>query len=675
MTAQPFPPCSCSSPFGHDADRCLSLVHPHLDDITEKFLGMLEAEMAEHTDLKEILNSLSASELIFARAYQKKHLHHIFSAAVTPLTLTAWAKRMGRTLSLIGAPPSWITHRMSIYWEIFRTFLNSLDLDALQKHNIMRISAARLLLDTETQLDAAQNVMDDYHRVTAQQAIPSNISGSLTPACLTTLPGILSCHLIIPSYQGMFLVNDGAGAYAASLGKLLSAVESPPSLDQRSPLGRGMISTAWYSGNIQISHAYQKEPHMQPWRTSTGQRGIHSAVALPIRRNHEIDFILLLTGRYPHQFSARWMQTFLLSLQNRWHAPLLPSSPPSPSTDSPSKNGLYRRLLYTNSLRMFYQPVVDLHTGTVVKVEALARLVDNQEKLITPDLFLENMSYSDLTSLFLNGLEQAFQFLARSRAQGKNWELAINLPPCVLIQPKCAEWISDILCRYHFSPSVLTLELLENQEFDSLKSHDAMHVLSDLGIKLAIDDLGSGYSSLRRFHDYPFDIIKVDKSITLNIPTSPIKTLKLIHTLIRIGTDFDLMIIAEGLESKSIIEAVVQLGSRFGQGYGLSHPLAEEAMLGFTTQHFTPFSTGHGIHSTLGALAYHWRHIQSHGDPFQILPERVQPLRNFLAQQSLNVDEPQRLLDKLLQATNLTDYHQPCQALQCWLLTLLQKNP
>ena len=187
---------------------------------------------------------------------------------------------------------------------------------------------------------------------------------------------------------------------------------------------------------------------------------------------------------------------------------------------------------------MFVQPVIDLHTGNLVKIEALARLVDPSGQVIPPSEFIPALRASDLTTLFLQGLEQCLELIKTSKENGQEVHVALNLPPSTLLHPECAMWIDENLRKHAVLPQQLTLELLEDQEFDIHEVDRAMKRLNRLGVQLAIDDLGSGYSSLQRFSDFPFDIIKIDRSILKNISSDPIKTLKLIRTMIRIGQDF-----------------------------------------------------------------------------------------------------------------------------------------
>jgi hypothetical protein len=197
-----------------------------------------------------------------------------------------------------------------------------------------------------------------------------------------------------------------------------------------------------------------------------------------------------------------------------------------------------------------------------------------------------------------------------------------------------------------------------------------MKRLNLLGVQLAIDDLGSGYSSLQRFSDFPFDIIKIDRSILKNISSDPIKTLKLIRTMIRIGQDFERTVIVEGLENMDIIEVVTLLGGRFGQGYALARPMPIKALKSWTCPIDFNLATQNTFQSYLGALAYYWRHLRF--DPttpqFFVPSPETCPLRNFLLRHPLENEIGIKHLEVLTTSNSPNQYQESSDRLLQWLL-------
>ena len=144
---------------------------------------------------------------------------------------------------------------------------------------------------------------------------------------------------------------------------------------------------------------------------------------------------------------------------------------------------------------------------------------------------------------------------------------------------------------------------------------------------LAMDDLGAGYSSLKRLSMLPFTAVKIDRDMLTGLRTSPLETLSLIATLVQIGRDFDLSVVAEGLEDLGMTEAVAVLGARYGQGYHLARPMPAAEVPGWTAG-FESRESPRQVTTALGALAFHWKFLRL-GSPH---PHRLQdcPFTDYL---------------------------------------------
>ena len=660
------------NPFGEHAFRSLEAVQNHLDRIGHDFFGFFYAELQKQATPSKILQCLTPDEWEKLIEKQTNHLKNLISPQMTVESITAQATRLGQVHALVGVSGSWLTRAMSTYWAIFRHHLDTMSLMDRERHKIMRTVAARLLLDVEVQLDQIQKVMDQYN---AHLSVPLLTHGRKKQSeldDLASLPGILVCQVLRPNTQGSFSIERSSGALSSELMRILNTPGTQPLLDARVPAGQGLIACAWHTGQVQTSNAYGQDPRTQVWQQLLCPLGVRSAVALPIRGAQDIESVLVLMGGYPHQFAADWIQTFVTSLQNRWHQISVTYHTVNRSPDTPNSS-FYRKLLHSNGLKMFVQPVIDLHTGHLIKIEALARLVDPEGKVIPPDEFIPALRASDLTTLFLRGLEQCLELIQANRENGQEVHIALNLPPSTLLHPECALWIDENLRKHAVLPQQLTLELLEDQEFDIHEVDRAMKRLTRLGVQLAIDDLGSGYSSLQRFSDFPFDIIKIDRSILKSISSDPIKTLKLIRTMIQIGQDFERTVIVEGLENADIIEVVTLLGGRFGQGYALARPMPIKALKSWTCPIEFNLATQSTLRSYLGALAYYWRYLRF--DPstpqFPIQPPETCPLRSFLFRHPLENRMGIEHLDALT-TPNAPDKRQEASDRLCqWLLERL----
>ena len=151
---------------------------------------------------------------------------------------------------------------------------------------------------------------------------------------------------------------------------------------------------------------------------------------------------------------------------------------------------------------------------------------------------------------------------------------------------------------------------METQSIDQRTQVDAINQLVRLGVKLAMDDLGSGYSSLKRLSALPFDVIKIDKDLLSEWRLSPLETVGLISTLIEMGRDLNRTVVVEGLEDVGMVEAAMVLGATMGQGYALARPMPADAVADWVREFRMPVVPG-TIHTILGALAHHWALMHS----------------------------------------------------------------
>ncbi len=258
------------------------------------------------------------------------------------------------------------------------------------------------------------------------------------------------------------------------------------------------------------------------------------------------------------------------------------------------------------TLSLVLQPVVDLRTGHVDLLEALARVSIDGDPPVGPADFLPALAGHEVDQLFRDGLEQALSHLARWDRSGRSFRISVNLSPTTLLDPACTGWVASALERHGIAPDRLVLELLETGAITSPVQAAALSNLRALGVCLAMDDLGSGYSSLQRLSVLPFSAVKIDGALTAQLRTRPVRTLTILATLIQLGRDLDWEVIIEGLEDAALTEAVRILAPPYGQGYFLAPPLEPEDVPAWV-EVFTPPGADGGLDTFLGALAYTWQ--------------------------------------------------------------------
>ncbi|MBG6217136.1 diguanylate cyclase (GGDEF)-like protein/PAS domain S-box-containing protein [Arthrobacter sp. CAN_A6] len=295
----------------------------------------------------------------------------------------------------------------------------------------------------------------------------------------------------------------------------------------------------------------------------------------------------------------------------------------------------YRLALFDDGLEMHVQPVIDLRDGSVRLVEALARLRLPDGRLTSPDEFLAHLGRTDLDHLFTAMLEKALSQLAVWDVQGLSLDISVNLPPATLLEPGLALLIEQALNRSGIAPQRLGLELLESETLEWECQRHALQELTRLGVGISMDDLGAGYSSLKRLSSLPFKAIKLDRDLLAGIRHKPPETLSLIATLIQMGRDFRMTVVVEGLEDEGVAEAAAILGATLGQGYYFSRPMPAADAAAWVAHFGYPLRTHH-FRTHLGALAYHWQFARL-GSPH---PRTVGdcPLTAFLSRMSPPAD-------------------------------------
>ncbi|TDW31222.1 putative bifunctional diguanylate cyclase/phosphodiesterase [Cryobacterium psychrophilum] len=264
----------------------------------------------------------------------------------------------------------------------------------------------------------------------------------------------------------------------------------------------------------------------------------------------------------------------------------------------------YPGALTSGNILVHFQPVVDLREGTVHLFEALARLTLPGGRVAYPDEFLPHLGTDDLRVLFVGVLDRALEILAAWDREGTRHDVSVNLPPAILLDGSIPALVDKLLHAHDIQPGRLGLELLESQVISLDAQRTALRELVALGVNLAMDDLGSGYSSLQRLSSFPFSAIKLDRGLLFHVQDRPLETLSVLATLIQLGRDLGMNVVIEGLENESLTEAATVLGAPLGQGYYFAKPMPPEDCLRWSDS-FTLHSDVSLIETPLGALAYH----------------------------------------------------------------------
>jgi predicted signal transduction protein with EAL and GGDEF domain len=240
-----------------------------------------------------------------------------------------------------------------------------------------------------------------------------------------------------------------------------------------------------------------------------------------------------------------------------------------------------RGALANDELRLRYQPAVELGSGRVVGVEALLRWEHPELGLLEPDSFIP---LAEQTGLIVSLGEWV---LAEACRQLSEWGLealtvAVNVSPRQLASPGLVEAVTSALEEADLLPSRLCLEITESAVIaDPEVAVAKLHRLKGLGVRLAVDDFGIGYSSLASLRELlPVDALKIDRLFVNGLDTNA-DDRAIVESVIRLARSLDLDAVAEGVETADQAQLLTSLGCSHAQGFYYARPLvaAELAQL------------------------------------------------------------------------------------------------
>jgi len=251
-------------------------------------------------------------------------------------------------------------------------------------------------------------------------------------------------------------------------------------------------------------------------------------------------------------------------------------------------NGLKRAIEHGEIIN-HYQPIHDTRDNQILGVEALARWQDPDKGLVSPDNFIPLAESSGLiVDVGRRGIEVALADVASWQRQGllcADFFLNINVSPVELRDPEFESGIRDACQRHGIEPSGIVLEITESALMDKeLCSLNALEKLRSLNMRLAIDDFGSGYSSLAYLHRLPADILKIDREIVSQLTSGEAQIVK---PIVEIAAALNLEVIAEGVENEYQVRHLDHLGVTRLQGFGLSRPAPAGAVTDMLRRQFT----------------------------------------------------------------------------------------
>jgi diguanylate cyclase (GGDEF)-like protein len=239
-----------------------------------------------------------------------------------------------------------------------------------------------------------------------------------------------------------------------------------------------------------------------------------------------------------------------------------------------------RDALETEQLLPHYQPKLDLHTGVVTGVEALVRWDHPDRGMLHPDVFLGLAEQAGLMRrLALHVLERSLRDLRCWRAAGHDLSVAVNLSMSNLQDVALPEQVAMLLEATGVPADVLTLEITEHVLMaDAARSHQVLAGLRALGVRLSIDDYGTGYSSLAYLRALPVHELKLDRSFITHLTSDP-RAAAIVRSTLQLGQELGMTIVVEGVEDGQALATLRQWGCDVAQGYHIARPMPAGSFL------------------------------------------------------------------------------------------------
>ncbi|MDQ0256547.1 diguanylate cyclase (GGDEF)-like protein/PAS domain S-box-containing protein [Evansella vedderi] len=261
---------------------------------------------------------------------------------------------------------------------------------------------------------------------------------------------------------------------------------------------------------------------------------------------------------------------------------------PSIRTEHDEKLFMEKRLRLATEKKRFtlvYQPQINLRTKKVVGVEALIRWNDNELGPIAPSVFI---ALAEETGLVIPigdwVLEEACKQAKAWCNEGDALRMGINISPLQFQRPDFVSKVKHILRKTQLDPTLLDLEITENDLLYSRKeSFKTLERLKELGITISIDDFGTGYSSLSYLRKFPIDTLKIDQSFIQELVENS-NDQAIVTSIIQLAHNMNLKVIAEGVETKDMVDFLNERQCDEMQGFLYSKPLPGNEVTMFINQ-------------------------------------------------------------------------------------------
>ena len=257
--------------------------------------------------------------------------------------------------------------------------------------------------------------------------------------------------------------------------------------------------------------------------------------------------------------------------------------------------GELRKALENGELEVYFQPKVTIGDRHLVGVECLARWNHPAHGEVAPEDFIAVAEHtgqlSRLTEVVLTeGLRRCREWADAARPLA----IAVNLSARTLLDPRFPNTVHELLKQYRVPPGQVTFEISEPGMLGDIeRTLPVLYQLRDLGVRLSVDDFGTGASSLSYLRQLPVHEVKIDDSFVQGMATDS-GDLAIVRAVISLAREFRLTVVAEGVESELTLDLLEEMGCELGQGYLFSRPLPYERLEAWFGAQTEPESTPTG---------------------------------------------------------------------------------
>jgi diguanylate cyclase len=255
--------------------------------------------------------------------------------------------------------------------------------------------------------------------------------------------------------------------------------------------------------------------------------------------------------------------------------------------------GELRRAIAEHELVLHYQPKLDLRSKLIDRVEALVRWQHPRDGLMLPAYFIPLAEQTGLIKpLTLYVLETALAQCKRWLGAGRSIGISVNISPRNLNDSDFPRDVEELLRRYEVPAEHLLLEVTERGIIaDPARAEATLRRLSEVGVRIALDDFGAGHSSLAFLARLPLDQIKIDRSFVTDLVTDSGDDV-IVRSIISLGHELGLEVVGEGVETAEVQTRLEEYGCDLVQGFQLTRALPADELEQWLEQQALPASLG-----------------------------------------------------------------------------------